>query len=116
MVVASLLGSQNRLSMSTLVLAEDMAQTHAQPLRRLYKLKARADARLAAAAAEAEHPRDPLTGRPFFVPATGRPPAHDRNRAGVPIGEYLYRKQCARALSGFRIRTHAGVRRREPVS
>lgn len=65
------------------------------PLCRLYKLKAKSDARAAAAAAEAEHPRDPATGRPLFVPATGRPPAHDRNRAGVPIGEYLYRMQCA---------------------
>jgi len=64
------------------------------PKRRLHKLKARSDARAAAAAAEAEHPRDPATGRPLFAPATGRAPVHERNHAGVPIGEYLYRMQC----------------------
>lgn len=33
---------------------------------------------------------DAATGQPLFKPATGRAPAHARNRAAAPVGEYLY--------------------------
>ncbi|CAG9326768.1 unnamed protein product [Blepharisma stoltei] len=36
-------------------------------------------------------PIDQNTGQELFKPAIGRPPASDRNRKEVPVGEYLYK-------------------------
>lgn len=43
-------------------------------------------------------PVDPTTGRPLFIPATGRAPQQPRNRAGAPVGDYLYRIRCGGSL------------------
>ncbi|TMW68782.1 hypothetical protein Poli38472_006250 [Pythium oligandrum] len=34
--------------------------------------------------------RDPVTGKEFFKPETGRAPLFNRNERGLPIGEFLY--------------------------
>ena len=61
---------------------------------RLYRAKEKMEARARAAQHAAAHPVDAETGRPWFAPATGRPPrlAALRQRQGLPVGEYLYGK------------------------
>ena len=56
------------------------------------------EAKRAAAHKAAQELRDADTGAPLFRPATGRPPAFQRNLAALPIGEYLYAMRCAAKL------------------
>ena len=56
---------------------------------RLYKKKAQADV-VKRQEKEIYENYDATTGQRLFKPATGRGPVFERNRGGLPIGDYLY--------------------------